>query len=65
MAAEKVNEEFAFCDECELELPLSDFSHYDPETENVCDGCRDDIGEELEDESEEFDEDEELEFEEG
>ena len=66
MGAEKVNEEFAFCEECELELPLSDFSHYDPEAENICDECRDDLGEEEEYEpgEDQDSESEEFEFEE-
>lgn len=50
MAAGNVNDELAFCSECEEELPLENFSHYDPEEENICDGCLSDIEEESEQE---------------
>ena len=66
MAPRTINDELAFCSECEEDLPLENFSHYDPEEENICNECLSDIEEEAEHEEDyELEEDEELEFEEG
>jgi len=56
--------EVGFCEECEQELSLDSFSHYDPEEDNICDSCLDDLGDEIYREDYDSEEEEDVEFEE-